>query len=127
LVIAAGNDALFRRLCQVIDRSELSEDERFRTNPARTDHRIDLQHEVEDALGHRPVSHWLSRLAAADIPCGPINDVRAVLADPQVRARNMVVPVDDDRLAGFSVAGNPIKLSAFPDAATRGAVPDLEA
>ena len=58
---------------------------------------------------------WLARLEAADIPCGPINDIAQVLADPQVRARNMVVPVDDDRLDGFAVAGNPIKLSAFPD------------
>jgi CoA:oxalate CoA-transferase len=65
-------------------------------------------------------------LEAAEIPCGPINDVEQVLADPQVQARNMVVGIDDDRLPGFSIAGNPIKLSAFPDPTTRGPVPDLQ-
>jgi CoA:oxalate CoA-transferase len=127
LVIAAGNDALFRRLCDVVGLAGLPDDDRFGTNPARTDHRAELQVELERALQHQTVASWLERLSAEDIPCGPINDVAAVLADPQVNARNMVVPIDDDRLDGFAVAGNPIKLSAFPDPARRGPVPDLAA
>jgi CoA:oxalate CoA-transferase len=67
----------------------------------------------------------LARLEAADLPCGPINDVAAVLAHPQVRARNMVVAVDDERLNGLEMAGNPIKNSLHPDVLTRGRVPDL--
>ena len=63
------------------------------------------------------MDEWLARLEAADVPCGPINDVAAVLAHPQVRARNMVVTVDDDRLAGLEMAGNPIKNSAAPGSA----------
>jgi CoA:oxalate CoA-transferase len=125
LVIAAGNDVLFGRLCDVLGTAQLAGDERFVTNPARTEHREALQRELEAALVAEDVAVWLSRLAAADIPCGPINDVAAVLADPQVRARNMVVPVDDDRLDGFAVAGNPVKFSAFPDPPRRGPVPDL--
>jgi CoA:oxalate CoA-transferase len=125
LVIAAGNDRLFRRLCETLDAAHLPDDDRFRTNPTRTEHRRELQRSLEKALGARPVAQWLAELEDADIPCGPINDVAAVLADPQVQARNMVVPVDDARLDGFSVAGNPIKLSAFPDPPTRGPVPDL--
>ena len=125
LVIAAGNDVLFRRLCQVVAASELADDARFSTNPARTVHRAALQHELERALQGATVDEWLARLEAADVPCGPINDVAQVLADPQVLSRNMVVEVDDPRLEGFAVAGNPIKLSAFPDPPTRGPVPDL--
>jgi CoA:oxalate CoA-transferase len=125
LVVAAGNDALFERLCGLIDRPLLVDDPRFATNPARTDHRVELQTELEAVLTTATTASWLDRLEAADIPCGPINDVAAVLADPQVQARNMVVPVDDDRLEGFTVAGNPIKLSAFVDPSTRGPVPDL--
>jgi CoA:oxalate CoA-transferase len=59
------------------------------------------------------------------VPCGPINDVAAVLADPQVRARNMVVHIDDDRFDGLEIAGNPIKSSRYADPLTRGPVPDL--
>ena len=125
LVVAAGNDALFARLCALIDRPLLVDDPRFATNPARTDHRLELQAELEAVLTTATTASWLARLEAADIPCGPINDVAAVLADPQVQARNMVVHVDDDRLDGFTVAGNPIKLSAFADPTTRGPVPDL--
>jgi CoA:oxalate CoA-transferase len=126
LVIAAGNDALFRRLCALLGRPGLADDERFATNPSRTENRLDLQTALESALVSAPVAEWLARLDAAEIPCGPINDVGQVLADPQVRARNMVVTVDDDRLPGFSVAGNPIKLSEFPDPDSRGPVPDLQ-
>jgi CoA:oxalate CoA-transferase len=125
LVVAAGNDRLFQRLCDLLDRSELVEDRRFSSNRARTDNRAELQHEIEAALVTAPVAEWLSRLEEADVPCAPINDVAQVLADPQVRARNMLVEVDDPRLPDFAVAGNPIKLSAFPDPTTRGPVPDL--
>jgi CoA:oxalate CoA-transferase len=124
-VIAAGNDILFRRLCEVIGRPEVADDTRFVTNALRTEHHAELQVELEAALRTDTVDAWLARLEAADLPCGPINDVAAVLAHPQVRARNMVVRVDDDRLDGLEIAGNPIKNSLHPDPPTRGPVPDL--
>jgi CoA:oxalate CoA-transferase len=126
LVIAAGNDSLFRRLCELIGRPALAVDPRFATNALRTEHHQELQAEIEAALGADSVATWLARLEAADVPCGPINDVAAVLAHPQVRARNMVVQIDDDRLAGLEMAGNPIKNSLHVDPSTRGRVPDLE-
>jgi CoA:oxalate CoA-transferase len=125
-VIAAGNDALFRRLCDVIGCPAVADDSRFVTNALRTQHHAELQIEIEAALRSEPVATWLERLEAADLPCGAINDVAAVLAHPQVRARNMVVRIDDDRLAGLEMAGNPIKNSRYPDPSSRGRVPDLE-
>lgn len=124
-VIAAGNDLLFRRLCEVIGCPAVADDPRFATNASRTEHHAALQGEIEDALRVDTVATWLERLEAADVPCGPINDVAAVLAHPQVRARNMVVTVDDERLGGLEVAGNPIKNSRYPDPTTRGPIPDL--
>ena len=126
LVIAAGNDALFRRLCDVIGRPEVAGDPRYATNALRTEHHAELQTEIEGALAADTVANWLTRLEAADLPCGPINDVAAVLAHPQVRARNMVVHLDDARLRGLEMAGNPIKNSLHADPPTRGPVPDLE-
>jgi CoA:oxalate CoA-transferase len=126
LVIAAGNDALFRKLCRVLGVPEIADDPRFATNELRTQHHAEVQAALEDALQHATVAAWLERLEAADLPCGPINDVAEVLSHPQVRARNMVVRIDDDRLDGLEVAGNPIKSSRHPDPSTRGPVPDLK-
>jgi CoA:oxalate CoA-transferase len=125
LVIAAGNDVLFRRLCEVLGRPAIADDPRFATNASRTEHHDALQFELEAALASDTVDAWLARLEAADLPCGPINDVAAVLAHPQVQARNMVVHLDDERLAGLELAGNPIKNSLHDDPITRGPVPDL--
>jgi CoA:oxalate CoA-transferase len=125
LVIAAGNDRLFARLCDLLGAPDLADDDRFATNQGRTEHREALQARIEQALDQGSVDQWLTALESADIPSGPINDVAQVLRDPQIHARNMLVAVEDDRLGDFSVAGNPIKLSAFPDPPTRGPVPDL--
>jgi CoA:oxalate CoA-transferase len=124
-VIAAGNDTIFRRLCEVIGCPAVADDPRFATNALRTEHHAELQVEIEAALRSDTVAEWLAKLEAEDVPCGPINDVAAVLAHPQVRARNMVVRVDDERLAGLEMAGNPIKNSLHPDPPSRGPVPDL--
>jgi CoA:oxalate CoA-transferase len=125
-VIAAGNDVLFRRLCEVIGCPDVADDQRFATNALRTEHHLELQVAIETVLRAETVATWLERLEAADVPCGPINDVAAVLAHPQVRARNMVVSVDDERLGGLEMAGNPIKNSRYPDPPNRGRVPDLD-
>jgi CoA:oxalate CoA-transferase len=124
-VIAAGNDALFTRLCDVLACPDVARDARFATNALRTEHHAELQQELERVLRTESVQTWLTRLEAADLPCGPINDVAAVLSHPQVRARNMVVTVDDPRLPGLEMSGNPIKNSRYPDPPTRGPVPDL--
>ena len=64
-------------------------------------------------------AHWLTLIEAAGVPCGPINNVAQVLADPHVNARNMVVTMQDPDIGEMKLAGNPMKLSAFSDATTR--------
>jgi CoA:oxalate CoA-transferase len=127
IVIAAGNDTLFARLCATISRPELASDTRFATNALRTEHHADLKREIESALASRPSATWLAELEAAGLPCGPIQDVAQVLADPQVLARNMVVTADDPEIGPLRMAGNPIKLSGYPDAPTRRPAPALDA
>jgi CoA:oxalate CoA-transferase len=121
LVIAAGNDALFRRLCEVLGRPALAADARFAGNEARVRHADALAGELETALAAAPVAAWLAKLEAAGIPCGPIQDVAQVLADPQVLSRNMVIRAGDT-----TMAGNPIKLAGHPDATERTAAPALD-
>ena len=127
IVIAAGNDALFARLCETVGRAAIASDPRFATNALRTEHNAALKQELEAVLTQRPTVDWLAALGDAGIPCGPIQNVAQVLADPQIAARNMVVTADDPEVGPLRMAGNPIKLSAFADPPTRGPAPGLDA
>jgi CoA:oxalate CoA-transferase len=134
VVIAAGHDGLFASACEVLGRPDLRSDPRFATNELRTRNEAALKLEIERALASGSVETWLAKLAAAGIPCAPIQDLAQVLGDPQVAARNMIVEVAErgDPLRGVRgerrrllTAGNPIKLSAFPDPPERPAAPEL--
>ena len=125
LVIAAGNDRLFEALCETLGRPELVEDPRFCTNDDRTRHADELATEIEGALSAGTAAAWLERLLEAGIPCGPINDIEAVVTDAGVRARNMIVEVELPDGSTLEMAGNPVKLSRHEDAATRRPAPDL--
>jgi CoA:oxalate CoA-transferase len=127
IVIAAGNDTLFAKLCDALERPDLVKHPEFASNDLRTENEAALRLQIERTLADRGSAAWLARLEQAGVPCGPINDVSQVLADPQVRARNMVVRVEDPVAGWIEMAGNPIKLSGFPDPATRDAAPELDA
>jgi CoA:oxalate CoA-transferase len=127
IAIAAGNDDLWARVAKVLDREELIADNRFRTNPARVAHVDTMAAELEKSLAAKTSKEWLALLEAAGVPCGPLNDVAQVMADPQVLARNMIVESLDPDLGPIRMQGNPIKLSAHKDPKTRGAAPDLDA
>ena len=122
IIIAAGNDGLFKRLCQALGRADLAKDSRFAGNRARL-HNIDaLKSEMEIVLRLYPAAHWLGVPEKEGIPCSPINSVADAVEHPQVQARNMIVTAGDLRMAG-----NPIKFSAFPDPPSRKPAPALDA
>ncbi|HEY1630145.1 MAG TPA: CoA transferase [Rhizomicrobium sp.] len=127
IAIAAGNDALFARLAEVLGRPEWARDERYKTNPSRMQHWEALHSEMEGALEARTKAEWLALLEAAGIPSGPLNNVAEVMADPQVNARNMIITVTDPDIGDIRMQGNPIKLSAHEDPPTRDPAPDLDA
>lgn len=125
-VIAAGNDALFARLCEALD-LPLVDDPRFGTNPARCDNNRLLKRLIEAVTLGESKAHWIATLEEAGVPTGPIQNLVEVLQDPQILARNMVVDVLDR--AGkptFVAAGNPIKMSGLSDPSTRAPAPDLD-
>jgi CoA:oxalate CoA-transferase len=126
IIIAAGNNQLFARLCAAIGTPALSQDERFKTNDLRNENHAALTGEMERALKTGTADHWLQRIEAAGVPCGPINNVAQVLADPHVISRNMVVTMQDADAGTLKLAGNPMKLSAFADPTTRPPAPKLD-
>lgn len=125
IVIAAGNDRLFARLCETLGRAELAADPRFASNDERTNHADALAAEIESALASRGCAEWLKILEAAGVPCAPINDIAAAITDPQIAARNMIVTAENGPDGRLKMAGNPIKMSDFADPPTRPAAPDL--
>ena len=123
LIIAGGNDSLFRRLCAALSLDDLPEDERFLTNADRSRHAEALKVILDAHLSLKPRAYWMEILDEAGIPCGPINTIDRALAHPQVAARNMLV--EDE--SGLKLAGNPLKLSGFEDPPTRRSAPALDA
>jgi len=127
IIVAAGTDLLFRKLCGALGRPGLADDPRFASNDLRSENVEALTDALESILAQASSAQWLSRLEAAGVPSGPINDIAGIVADPQIRARNMIVAIDDPEAGPLKLAGNPIKLSDFPDPASRPAAPALDA
>jgi len=125
IIIAAGNDGLFRKLCAVLEAPAMAEDRRFATNGSRTEHVLALEGEIADILKKDSAANWLAKLDAAGIPAGPINDVKGALEHPQTAARRMVVETATPKGKKVKVIGNPIKISGFADPPTRAPAPAL--
>jgi crotonobetainyl-CoA:carnitine CoA-transferase CaiB-like acyl-CoA transferase len=109
LVIAAGNDRLYQALCGVLNRPDLAADPRYATNAGRVAARAELVAELNSALRERPADEWFELLAAAGVPCGPINDLAAAFALAEDLGLEPAV-----ELGGVGQVANPIRLSATP-------------
>ena len=127
IIIAAGNDGLFVKLCEALGKPDWATDPNYKTNALRQKHHGELQHGIESVLAIRTTEHWINFLGKAGIPCGPINNIAQALAHPQVAARNMLVSVPDGSGGTLKLVGNPLKMTAFADPPTRPAAPDLDA
>ena len=114
IILAVGNDQQFRKLCTVAGHPELAEDKRYTTNAARVCNRADLEAHLKEVFKQRTSAEWIGELEQAGVPCGPINNLEQVFADPQVRHRGMRIELPH-RLAGnVSLVGSPMKFSATP-------------
>ena len=111
MVVGAGNDRLWQRLCAVLQEDGLAADPRFATNAGRNDHHAELEERLSRVFITRPKTEWLMMLEQAGIPCGPVNGVDDVVVDPQVRSRDMLVSVTDSEGNTFRVASSPVRLS----------------
>ena len=127
IVIAAGNDNLWVACRDALGLHDLASDPRYATVDSRNSNQPALAEAIEARLIAQPADHWLALLAAAGVPSGPINGVGEAIAQPQVAARNMLVDTVTPGGAPLKIAGNPVKLSAHADPATRKPAPRLDA
>ncbi|MCC5910169.1 MAG: CoA transferase [Clostridiaceae bacterium] len=111
IMIAAGNDVLWSKLCTTMGKEELINDERFKTNPLRNENYEILRPLISDVIKTKKTEEWQNILDEAGVPNGPINTVDKVLEDPQVKARDMIVEVEHPVAGKTKMPGIPVKLS----------------
>jgi crotonobetainyl-CoA:carnitine CoA-transferase CaiB-like acyl-CoA transferase len=122
MILAVGNDGQFRKLCEAAGCAELGGDERFATNKARVKNRLTLIPLLKQRTVLRPTAEWIALLETVGVPCGPINSLADVFADPQVIARGLKVemPMAPDTAesgaapVGAPLVASPIRLSETP-------------
>lgn len=127
LVIAAGNDALFAKLCAALGTPDMASDPRFGTNADRCQNVHILKRLIESATLTNSVSHWIGSLEAAGVPTGRVQTMAEALSDPQIKARNMLLDLEKPPTRpAFAAAGNPVKMSGLADPPARLAAPTLD-
>ena len=114
VVIAIGNNELWRKFCEHVDHPELIDDERFHTNALRTENHESLFPILAEIMCRRTTDEWIEALEAIGVPCGPVNTVDKVANDPQVLARDMIAEVEHNTTGTVQIPGIPIKLSETP-------------
>ena len=108
VVVAAGNDNLWRRMCAAIGRAELPADPRFTDNPSRVANRDALAATLSETFGQRPTAEWEAALTEVGVPATAIKEIDEVVADEQVAAIGMLRPADHPRIPDFRVINTPI-------------------
>jgi formyl-CoA transferase len=113
-IVACGNDNLFGKFSQVLGRPELAADARFATNGKRVANRAELTRIISEITAKRSMRHWLDALEAAGVPCGPINSLEQVFAEPQAVARGLRMEMPHPTAGKVSLVRSPMRFSETP-------------
>jgi crotonobetainyl-CoA:carnitine CoA-transferase CaiB-like acyl-CoA transferase len=113
-ILTVGNDSQFRKFAEVAGHPQWTDDPRFSTNKQRVAHRAELIPLIRQATVFKTTAEWVAALEVAGVPCGPINDVAQVFADPQVRFRGLKVELPHALGGSVPQVASPIRLSATP-------------
>ena len=114
MIVAVGNDGQFAKFCAVVGQPDLAQDPRFTRNADRVRHRATLVPLLAALMKARNRGDWLESLEAAKVPCGPINDLAEVFADPHVQERGMTVHMPHPAAGSVELVASPMKFSATP-------------
>ena len=113
-ILTVGNDSQFRKFAEVAGRPELGGDPRFSTNKLRVANRAELVPLIRQLTVFKTTAEWVAQLEAVGVPCGPINDLAQVFADPQVRARGLAMQLPHALAGLVPQVASPIRLSETP-------------
>ena len=113
-ILAVGNDGQFRKFCEVAGIAQFADDPRFASNKARVVHRAELIPLLRQATVFKTTAQWIELLEKAGVPCGPINDLQQVFADPQVQARGLRLDLPNALGSTTPQVASPLRLSETP-------------
>ncbi len=119
IAIAVANQKLWVNFCKLVGKEEWMSDRRFETNPKRVENRNTLLPLIEKLFAGKTCDEWMDLLVGGAIPCGPVNDMQHLFADPQVRHRGMIAEVPHPTIGTLRMTGIPIKYSETPGAVRR--------
>jgi len=119
IILAVGNDGQFAKFCAVAGLEHLAEDERYKTNAARIINRDTLIPQIAEAIKRRTSAEWIKLLESKAVPCGPINTIDQVFADPQVQARGMRRVLQHERIGSLPVVANPVRMASHDTTAQK--------
>lgn len=111
IILAIGNDTQFRSFCRASGREEIADDARFRTNDERVHNRLALGERIEAITVQRSVDEWVALMQRSNVPCGPINTLDRVFADPHARSRGARIELPHGRYGSLPLVANPIRYS----------------
>ena len=114
VIVACGNDNLFRKFCDAAGRSELAEDPRFATNGKRVENRAEMTRVIQEFFRKKTTAEWLGLLEAAGVPNGPINNIAQVFEEPQVKARGVKIELDHAAAGKLPLVASPMRFSGTP-------------
>src|SRR5437879_1144505 len=114
VILACGNDNLYRKFCEAADCNELAQDPRFATNGKRVENRAELTRLLQQIFSKRSTHEWVDLLEAAGVPNGPINDVAQVFEEPQVKARGVKLELEHPVAGRMPLVASPMRFSATP-------------
>lgn len=121
MTLAAANDRLFKRLCELLGHAEWTTSPEFASDSLRVENRDKLAALIESVTAGEPRAHWVGLFEANGVPCGPINTYDQVFSDAHIRFRNMVIQTDHPTLGRLQTLGTPVKMSGTPLSVNRRA------
>ena len=126
IVIAVGNEKIFKSLCDCMSRSDLLLNKSFKNNDSRVKNLKSLRNQIEKTLKKKTSAFWLKKFNDSDIPSSTVDSMDKVLSNPQILSRNMIKNYKDSYVNDLKVSGNPIKLSGLKENKNSKVAPDLD-
>jgi crotonobetainyl-CoA:carnitine CoA-transferase CaiB-like acyl-CoA transferase len=114
VIVACGNDNLFRKFCEAAGCAALAQDPRFATNGRRVENRAEITRLIQEIFARKTTAEWLALLDAAGVPNGPINNLEQVFEEPQVKARGVKIELEHAAAGKLPLVASPMRFSATP-------------
>jgi crotonobetainyl-CoA:carnitine CoA-transferase CaiB-like acyl-CoA transferase len=114
VIVACGNDNLFRKFCDAAGHPDLAKDPRFLSNGKRVENRVEMTRLIQEIFGKRTTAEWLALLEAAGVPNGPINNIAQVFEEPQVKARGVKIELEHAVAGKLPLVASPMRFSGTP-------------